>query len=144
MKRRSRFRRVAKWTGLVLCVLVLAMTWFTHTQPLVFQAGHGFQMGMGRFTVRILWTASGKATIAWDAVTLTPTYSIRANDFHLGFPAWLAILAVALPTAILWYRDRRPPKGHCQRCGYDLTGNVTGVCPECGSRAIRKSTNSSH
>ena len=26
---------------------------------------------------------------------------------------------------------RRPP-GHCQTCGYDLTGNVSGVCPECG------------
>jgi hypothetical protein len=21
----------------------------------------------------------------------------------------------------------------CQQCGYDLTGNVTGVCPECGT-----------
>jgi hypothetical protein len=24
--------------------------------------------------------------------------------------------------------------GLCKRCGYDLTGNVSGVCPECGSR----------
>ena len=23
----------------------------------------------------------------------------------------------------------------CRRCGYDLTGNVSGVCPECGVRA---------
>ncbi len=22
--------------------------------------------------------------------------------------------------------------GHCRRCAYDLTGNVSGVCPECG------------
>ena len=26
--------------------------------------------------------------------------------------------------------ESRP--GHCE-CGYDLTGNVTGVCPECGT-----------
>ncbi len=25
------------------------------------------------------------------------------------------------------------PPGHCQRCGYDLTGNLSGVCPECGT-----------
>ena len=25
-------------------------------------------------------------------------------------------------------RDTR----HCRRCDYDLTGNVSGVCPECG------------
>ena len=31
-------------------------------------------------------------------------------------------------------RERRPfyPPGHCQKCGYNLTGNVSGVCPECG------------
>ena len=22
----------------------------------------------------------------------------------------------------------------CRRCGYDLTGNTSGVCPECGER----------
>ncbi len=22
---------------------------------------------------------------------------------------------------------------YCQECGYELTGNVTGVCPECGT-----------
>jgi len=22
--------------------------------------------------------------------------------------------------------------GYCCRCGYDLTGNISGVCPECG------------
>ncbi len=24
------------------------------------------------------------------------------------------------------------PHGSCKRCGYDLYGNVNGVCPECG------------
>lgn len=27
-----------------------------------------------------------------------------------------------------------PPPGHCWKCGYDLTGNVSGVCPECGTK----------
>jgi len=22
----------------------------------------------------------------------------------------------------------------CHHCGYDLTGNISGICPECGSR----------
>jgi len=29
-------------------------------------------------------------------------------------------------------RFLRRRSGLCQRCGYDLKGNVTGVCPECG------------
>ncbi len=27
---------------------------------------------------------------------------------------------------------RRRARGQCQKCGYDLTGNVSGRCPECG------------
>ena len=30
-------------------------------------------------------------------------------------------------------RARRRARGLCPRCGYDLTGNVSGVCPECGA-----------
>lgn len=29
------------------------------------------------------------------------------------------------------------PAGRCGRCGYDLTGNASGVCPECGTRVAR-------
>jgi rubrerythrin len=26
--------------------------------------------------------------------------------------------------------------GQCRKCGYDLTGNVSGVCPECGEAVV--------
>ncbi|MCH7873067.1 MAG: hypothetical protein IID33_15330 [Planctomycetes bacterium] len=51
----------------------------------------------------------------------------RAWGISSGF---LAIM-IGLPTALLWFLDRRHPPGHCP-CGYDLTGNVSGRCPECG------------
>jgi len=50
----------------------------------------------------------------------------------LGIYTWGPLLLVAMPTAFAWWRDRRLPPGHCQACGYDLTGNVSGRCPECG------------
>ena len=43
---------------------------------------------------------------------------------------------LALASAIyLWSKDRPYPAGHCQFCNYNLTGNVSGICPECGLRA---------
>jgi hypothetical protein len=33
-----------------------------------------------------------------------------------------------------WHPARRIPPGHCQKYGYSLTGNVSGVCPECGEK----------
>ncbi|MCG8406655.1 MAG: hypothetical protein MI923_15780 [Phycisphaerales bacterium] len=51
---------------------------------------------------------------------------------HTAFPMWLLWPAAFCPTVILFFMGRRIPKGHCQRCGYDLAGNVSGTCPECG------------
>jgi hypothetical protein len=34
-------------------------------------------------------------------------------------------------------RRRRPRKGLCIKCGYDLTGNESGICPECGTEVKR-------
>jgi hypothetical protein len=45
----------------------------------------------------------------------------------------LALALLPLGSAIRRWRAR-PQPGHCRRCGYDLTGNVSGICPECGDR----------
>ncbi len=41
--------------------------------------------------------------------------------------------AICLIPSWLHHRRRRIPPGHCQKCGYNLTGNVSGRCPECGT-----------
>lgn len=33
--------------------------------------------------------------------------------------------------------DRRIREGHCPFCDYNLTGNESGTCPECGRRVER-------
>jgi hypothetical protein len=43
-------------------------------------------------------------------------------DILFGFAAW------SLGRRL----NRRSEPGHCLHCGYDLTGNVSGICPECG------------
>ncbi|HEY3241814.1 MAG TPA: hypothetical protein VGM03_00555 [Phycisphaerae bacterium] len=64
----------------------------------------------------------------------------------------LMLTAVALPAALgtllalLAYRKLRSlvPPGHCSACGYDLTGNTSGVCPECGAAAPVRALEQSH
>jgi hypothetical protein len=33
-------------------------------------------------------------------------------------------------------RERRAKRGRCLECGFNLTGNVSGVCPECGTEIV--------
>ena len=61
--------------------------------------------------------------------------ALPCRPLALGFTADTAIFAalwsliVLRGPAIRAFRRRR---GLCPACGYDLTGNTTGVCPECG------------
>ena len=47
-------------------------------------------------------------------------------------------LVMIIYSGVAFVRAARIPNvmsyapGHCQRCGYDLTGNESGICPECG------------
>ena len=54
------------------------------------------------------------------------------RETALWVPFWLPLLLEAFTAAWLFWRDRLPAKGPCRECGYDLTGNTTGRCPECG------------
>jgi len=49
---------------------------------------------------------------------------------------WVIFPIVGVGTAglfvYLWRADRPYPPGHCSKCGYNLEGNVSGVCSECG------------
>ena len=64
----------------------------------------------------------------------------RFGRFLIGVSYIAATVFVALWVArslgFLMTRNERckwrTRRGLCPRCGYDLTGNVSGVCPECG------------
>ncbi len=61
------------------------------------------------------------------------------------FSMWVLLTAVALAipyvvarllyARLTWKLADAP--GHCRRCGYDLTKNESGVCPECGVEIVR-------
>ena len=53
-------------------------------------------------------------------------------------PLWFLFSVFAAYPTVAFIRGpvrryRRRRKGLCVKCGYDLTGNVSGICPECGA-----------
>jgi hypothetical protein len=64
------------------------------------------------------------------------------SDYVAGF--WPVLVATgslpALRLFLVMYSliCRRAVPGHCLRCSYDLTANVSGVCPECGTKIVPK------
>ena len=62
--------------------------------------------------------------------------------FALATFEWVfSVLFIALASVTLilytpdmqrWWHARHDGRCDCRHCGYNLTGNVSGVCPECG------------
>jgi hypothetical protein len=51
----------------------------------------------------------------------------------LGGPCWLLLAPVGLILVLCTFPQARELGGGlCSKCGYNLTGNASGVCPECG------------
>ena len=149
----SRTRRIAKWSGLVVCVVILGM-WVTSVlRPsgvlsrqfggvywscgvLIFVVGDfaiDFQ-SPGNLSSIVL--PIGPSPLNWHE-TLGLSELPRTWRF-LGtvaviMPLWLLLTLAAIPTAILWLRDRRTVEpGCCRQCGYDLRASKK-TCPECGA-----------
>jgi hypothetical protein len=60
----------------------------------------------------------------------------RAVGTEYRIPLWIPFVLMAVPTTLLWWRGRPKRQGCCQQCGYNLTGSVSGRCPECGTEVV--------
>ena len=95
-----------------------------------------------RRTTQTKWVPQREASFCGIALTTTYCWWTGGRpEFKretLGIPFWMIVLVLVCYPALAFIRGparryvfRR--KGLCLRCGYNLTGNVSGVCPECGA-----------
>ena len=143
---RSVWRRRGKVIGLVLSIMMLGV-WVLSVLLLVRYVGPTGKWGLGMSNGRIGLIGGHGMNPGWTCMETYPDFTTSSGAnfaFQLGFglpgktggihtPSWLPFLTVSLPTAILWWCDRRPKAGFCKVCKCDLTGNVSGTRPECGT-----------
>lgn len=158
----ARREPVWRWGGSVLCVLLIAATaasfWVGSAIRIEIpgERGMSLQMQVQNGMVELIYLTENSATATWrfsfwlirphdlNIQILVPALQPRifpvvarrydGSRFEVLFPMWLAAIIVAVLCTILWRRRyRRVFPGACSNCGYDLTGNLSGICPECGT-----------
>ncbi len=146
MPRRHRVRRVAKWTALCATVLILA-AWALSTIRVVDWRGERHSLTSAFGTIFVVWIEGDATAIEtykfiwlgwgfWPAASWgvcfrqwglvwpeSHWFPLRDSggsviSHQLRVPYWLPFVGMALLSRTLFYLDRkRPPTGHCRRCG---------------------------
>ena len=74
--------------------------------------------------------------VDWGVAALAVSFIVgilTPDEYDATAGKIAAALTLSMPFFLKWKRRPRYPVGHCQVCGYNLFGNVSGICPECGS-----------
>ena len=158
MKRR-RAKLICRWLGVVILVL-WGMTFikrvvFTWNCIIATPSGGGrvtfydsLECSRGLIVYRSDQHAAREMR-SGVSLRATATHPLDAKVFLFGLrpafsdelrfgPRWIApaTIPLGLSAMLIGYSFwRRYPKGHCAKCGYDLSG-ITEQCPECG-RMVR-------
>jgi hypothetical protein len=140
-------RRIGKWTCLALTIAIIVL-WLASTRWLMVGS-------FGKSSMRLFVWPGSISIVRWE-IPITrpgwhiwgdnPTYPTKwtpsmrgstAGRFELLLPMWMPLLLTAGASAWLFWQDRRRYlPGHCRACGYNLTGNTSGKCSECGEPIV--------
>jgi hypothetical protein len=120
---------ILRWSALIIsgaAVLLCAVSYAVTIGPAKIHVSSG--------RLRITETSVPAPITRPDGTVTQPPYVQRIT---LAPVVGWSVLSLAIPIFLwMWVRPHIPP-GHCQACGYDLHGNRSGVCPECGAAVDR-------
>lgn len=85
---------------------------------------------VSRFPLPVKWWPSVQAR---STRRVTQRYPLR-----VFLPFWCAVVPVLGASWYFWVRCRSADQRMaCTRCDYNLPGNTSGICPECGTEIER-------
>lgn len=117
--------------------------------------------GLSGLVYVVLLVLSSRGPLAWHSIGHFLLYEAFCGTFS-GLDTELEEMAGMLPILIIWavaamvasgvianlivrgailpLIRARAGRNRCRKCRYDLTGNVSGRCPECGETINREDT----
>ena len=87
------------------------------------------------------WYWTDNTVVRGYYARLIPHVRRRPNSYDsFDIPLLWMFFTAIIPSCPAWlHRFLGTPPGCCSNCRYDLTGNVSGVCPECGEPILSDS-----
>jgi hypothetical protein len=157
MRPRSRIRRLAKWTTLAASILLLTACVFTAGYRAAWVRDDlkmAITLEDGSLLVARLGSNAHYPTSfhfngppGWELMpcdeeenwrrlqsVAIPEFQILPTYSYIRVPLWMPCILILGALLRLWQVHHSFPPPACRRCGYDLRGNTSGVCPECGTR----------
>ncbi len=140
MKRRIRFR-----LAIIIAILV-AVVWVASIRWSAFAANPLWGVGIGR---GVLFIVKGETFIErglyFERHEMPFHWKLNwrqafPGEWSLEIPLWVPLAVVIFAAVILGRRPRVISRFSCTNCNYNLTGNVSGICPECGKEIKSVST----
>ncbi len=98
------------------------------------ERSNSFRCGPARFTLGSRASRRDEVLLRTDprASAVVARWGVLATDLTACMTP-LTMLAYLRRRKRLGVVNRWRLRGQCTGCGYDLTGNVSGTCPECGN-----------
>jgi hypothetical protein len=133
---RQRLFSISSLLSLLLFVAIVvswAQSWFVSKT-----VAHHWIIINGR--IYDIWLSLRPAGFKWVGGTFG-----LSSCTDISAPYWFAVITSGVLPAS-WAigklrkneRNRRARTGLCVACGYNLDGNISGVCPECGTAVVGK------
>ena len=135
MRWRSTVRKLSM-AGLAATLALIALFTLSHLWPC------GGALGVSLFdgaialhapAPRLWWLLQGSAE-SWLPTQVWYWDYLHGARRVVLVPLWIPLTVVGTATLIGRRATRRPPPRYCLNCSYNLTGNVSGTCPECGAK----------
>lgn len=124
----------------VSCILVTLAVWVVGSTTIILYSTPRTRVIVEHPAIQVvgdLPAGLNLSPVRLGAYALIPALRLTVDRTSAIVALWPMMLISAAHLVWCGVRRSRPSApGFCDACGYNLTGNISGTCPECGTTCI--------